>query len=56
MQSLFGMNVNLLETHPGRKWYLLWAGLALLLTGGLWIISRIFPQSDNRLWRKIWDR
>jgi hypothetical protein len=37
------MNVNLLQNNPDWKWYLLFGGLSLILTGALWMGSKLFP-------------
>lgn len=37
------MNVNLLQSNPDWRWYLLFAGSSLVLTGALWMASKFFP-------------
>jgi Mg2+ and Co2+ transporter CorA len=44
VKSLFGMNVNLLESNPGWWWYLPFAFGTTTLTFAVWII---FKRSEN---------
>lgn len=46
IQSLFGMNVNLLENNPDWRWYLAIGALFLLLTVAIWIIFKAFSVSS----------
>ncbi|CAG7939810.1 unnamed protein product [Penicillium salamii] len=48
VSSLFGMNVDLLQNNPDWKWYLLFGGLSLILTGTLWMASKFFPISFQK--------
>ncbi|OAF98488.1 ankyrin, partial [Paraphaeosphaeria sporulosa] len=38
--SLFGMNVDILQSNPDWRWYLLFSGGCLILTVLVWLLSR----------------
>lgn len=38
------MNVNLLESKPDWRWYILFGALSCLLTGAMWIASKYLPN------------
>ena len=40
MQSLFGMNVDILEKNPDWRWYLLFSGGCLTLTVLVWLLFK----------------
>ncbi|BCS04112.1 uncharacterized protein AKAW2_70990S [Aspergillus luchuensis] len=37
--SLFGMNVNALQSNPDWRWYIVFGAASLLLTYALWKVS-----------------
>ena len=39
-QSLFGMNVDILESNPDWRWYLLFGGGSLMLTVIVWLVFK----------------
>jgi len=41
LQSLFGMNINLLRDNPDWKWSLLVAALSCFFTMGAWIVLKV---------------
>jgi uncharacterized membrane protein len=43
MQSLFGMNVDILEDNPDWRWYVLFVGVFLMTTFAIWLIFKLNP-------------
>jgi len=39
-QSLFGMNVNILQNYPDWRWYILFGGGFLLITFLAWLLFK----------------
>jgi Mg2+ and Co2+ transporter CorA len=45
MQSLFGMNVDLLKDNPDWRWYVPFGGAFLIITFVIWLIFKFNPVS-----------
>jgi hypothetical protein len=43
MQSLFGMNVNLLKNNPDWRWYLVFGGTISIATLMGWLLFKYSP-------------
>ncbi|PYH33720.1 ankyrin [Aspergillus neoniger CBS 115656] len=54
-QSLFGMNVNALQSNPDWRWYIVFGAASLLLTYALWKVSDQNVRY-SQIWSKIWER
>ncbi|PLN79386.1 ankyrin repeat-containing domain protein [Aspergillus taichungensis] len=44
VSSLFGMNINLPENNPDWRWYILWGTLSFVVTGALWLVSKLLAK------------
>jgi Mg2+ and Co2+ transporter CorA len=53
MQSLFGMNVNLLKDSPDWRWFILLAGTIVILTLVVWLAFKYIPVCNTQHGRAI---